>query len=230
VRTADWNVLGNLLRETVSKKGERTPVVFTDTVGSDTRPGPVWDALATLQRECILVADDSHGIGICGPDGSGSWKALSEFGFRGLLLCASLGKALGVTAGMVAGPSGILERLRDTPFFAGASPAPPAGLGAMAEALDRGRYREKFNQLVRIVDYFQQKTKGLSILSRFPRYPVFYVAEPKLASYLRANRIFITDFEYAAEAGSTSPRRIVLTAAHQARHIDPLAGALTAFS
>ncbi len=226
-RTADWNTLQNLLREVLSKKGGKPPVVFTDTMGSDTRPGPVWELLGSLPAECILVADDSHGIGICGMDGSGSWKTLSEYGFKELLLCASLGKALGVTAGMIAGPSGVLDQLRATPFFAGASPAPPAGLGAMAETLERGRYGQKFGQLLQNVAFFEEKTRNLNVLSSSPGYPVSYLTDPNLASFLRGNRIFITDFDYAAEAGTTSPRRIVLSAAHEARHLDVLVQTLT---
>lgn len=226
-RTSNWSELYGEVRKGLEKN--RIPVVFTDTVGGEERPGPVWDLLKSLPKECILVADDSHGIGVCGSDGSGSWKALQVMGFKELLLCSSLGKALGVTAGLVAGPLRVLDQLRETPFFAGASPAPPAGLATLGLGLSEGWYAQQHLRLLENTAYFFELTGHLQLLKSKLPYPVFYFTSPKLAQYLREHRILITDFEYAAEAGTSSPKRIVISAAHQKKHLELLAKTLERF-
>ncbi len=226
-RTVDWSELYAEIRKESLKN--RTPVVFTDTVGGEEKPGPILERLKALPRECILVADDSHGIGICGSHGSGSWEALQALRFKEVILCSSLGKALGITAGMVAGPARILDQLRETPFFEGASPAPPAGVATLGVSLREGWYKQQYKRLLQNTTYFHALTGHLQLLKSQPPYPVFYFTNPKLAQYLRDNRILITDFEYAAEAGSTSPKRIVITSAHQNAHLERLAQVLEQF-
>jgi 7-keto-8-aminopelargonate synthetase-like enzyme len=63
------------------------------------------------QYGAIPVVDDSHGIGVLGRRGSG---ALSHFGIEkyGGIYTASLGKALGVSGGMVAGRASLIRYLR----------------------------------------------------------------------------------------------------------------------
>lgn len=226
-RSANWSELYSEVRKELQKN--RTPVIFTDTVGGEETPGPVLERLKDLPGECILVADDSHGIGICGSNGSGSWEALQALEFKDLLVCSSLGKAMGITAGMVAGPVRILDQLRETPFFEGASPAPPAGVATLGVGLSEGWYAEQYGRLLQNTTYFHKLTDHLHLLKSQPPYPVFYFTNPKLAEYLRENLVLITDFEYAAEAGSSSPKRIVITSAHQNEHLEKLAQVLDRF-
>jgi 7-keto-8-aminopelargonate synthetase-like enzyme len=226
-RARDWSELYSEVGKELQK--DRTPVVFTDTVGGEETPGPILQRLEALPGKCILVADDSHGIGVCGSRGRGSWNALQKFNFKDLLVCSSLGKALAITAGMVAGPARILNQLRETPFFEGASPAPPAGVAALGVGLSEGWYEQQYKRLLQNTRYFYKRTNHLQLLKSQPPYPVFYFTNPKLAQYLRENRILITDFEYAAEAGSSSPKRIVITAAHRKEHLEKLAKVLEQF-
>ncbi len=228
-RQKDWDSLNRCLQEAIKEHHGGTPVVFTDTRGGSTGAGPIWERLEALPRECILVADDSHGLGIVGEDGSGSWKNLSGMGFYELLLCGSLGKAMGITGGVVAGSRQRLEGLQHTPFFAGASPAPPAGLSALGEALDAGLYRQAFQRLINSVRYVEGQVGALELLSCYPDYPVITFHNPALAGYLKAHNILITDFDYAAEGESASPSRIVITSAHQKGHLTKLADLLLAF-
>lgn len=226
-RSNDWSSLAAAVLKEL--QNSRAPVVFTDTVGGEEVPGPVWERLKSLPRECILVADDSHGIGICGSNGSGSWETLHRFNFRELLVCSSLGKAIGITAGMIAGPVSYLEQLRKTPFFEGASPAPPAGIAALEMGLSKGWYKAQYNKLHQNTIYFHKLTSRLNLLKSQPSYPVFYFTNPKLARHLSEHQILITDFDYGAEAGSSSPKRIVISSAHHPKHLEHLAEVLERF-
>lgn len=228
-RAPDWGTLYADLTKFVTDVSSSIPVVFTDTMGGPHHDGPVWQKLAPLPRECILIADDSHGLGVTGPEGSGSWKPLQRMGFRELLLCGSLGKAMGITAGILAGPSERLDALRNTSFFSGASPAPPAGLAVLTETLENGRYRDQFQRLSELLLDFQEAIEPLEFLNWVPNYPVITFRNRSLAEYLNTNRILFTDFDYSAEGGATSPSRIVVTAAHKRQHLDRLANALLSF-
>ncbi len=228
-REPDWKSLATALEEGKEVKGSLPPVIFTDSMGGADSPGPVWERLKTLPRECILVVDDSHGIGISGPDGSGSWKPLEAMGFKEVVLCASLGKAMGITAGMVAGSARRLDELEKTPFFSGASPAPPAGLAAFLSALETGMYRQKWQQLIARVNFLYNRIDALDFLAVQKGYPVVGFTNRELAAHLLGNGILITDFQYPAEGDASSQSRIVLTAAHTEGQLQSLADNLAAF-
>ena len=228
-RQPDWESLTRGLQGHLSRKDQELPVVFTDSMGGPGRPGPVWDLIEKFPKNCILVADDSHGIGISGPDGSGSWKPLQAMGFKELVLCASLGKAVGTTAGILAGASGRLEALRETPFFAGASPAPPASLKTLSGALENGLYLQKWKLLESRVKFLQDRVGKLGYLSTQAGYPVMSFRDPELVQHLLKKRVLITDFQYPAEGKAASPSRIVVTAAHSEPQLQFLSEALIEF-
>lgn len=228
-READWDRLGRALARYAAGNNQVLPVVFADATGGSLRPGPVWDLLEPLDRNCILVVDDSHGLGITGPDGSGAWKPLQATGFRELILCGSLGKAMGITGGLIAGSATRLQALRKTSFFAGASPAPPAGLASLIQALDTGLYRQKLEQLREHMSYLWQRVRSVKPLHGQEGYPVMHFNNAALSGHLRRHRVLITEFQYPAEGGETSPSRIVVTAAHSREDIAYLADLLKAF-
>ncbi|MCO5725379.1 aminotransferase class I/II-fold pyridoxal phosphate-dependent enzyme [Robiginitalea marina] len=228
-RQATWDHLKEAVGRSLARTPKKTPVVLADTMGDGIAPGPAWELLATLPREVILVADDSHGLGICGPGGTGSYQPLNALGFRELLLCGSLGKAMGITAGVIAGPQPRIDALKQTPLFAGASPAPPAGLATLAEGLERGWYHEKFLQVSSLAAALQGQLAPSLPLQWRQGYPVLSFRSPALARHLRENSILITDFQYAAEGGTSSPSRIVITAAHKEPHLQQLKKVLGAF-
>ena len=229
VRQRDWLSLTQALQAHLGQEGHDLPVVFTDSMGGPGKPGPVWDLLAEIPRNCILVADDSHGIGISGPDGSGSWKPLKAMGFKELILCGSLGKAMGVTAGILAGNARRLEEFEKTPFFAGASPAPPAGLWTVSKALENGWYEQKWKLLKSRVAFMQHWVGGIDCLTSQKGYPVMSFRDPELVRHLLKKRSLITDFQDPAEGGTASPSRIVVTAAHKESQLQYLADVLVEF-
>ncbi|MEJ2585018.1 MAG: aminotransferase class I/II-fold pyridoxal phosphate-dependent enzyme [Robiginitalea sp.] len=228
-RQPDWESLARTLETYLVQPGAGPPVVFTDSMGGPGRPGPVWDLLEELPKKCILVADDSHGIGISGPDGSGSWKALDAMGFKELVVCGSLGKAMGVTAGFAAGTAQRLAQLEKTPFFAGASPAPPTGLSTLTKALESGMYQKKWQRLNARVKFLQDRIGSLDLLMFQKAYPVLGFRNRRLAQFLLERNILITDFEYPAEGDALSYSRIVITAAHQETQLQYLAAVLKEF-
>jgi 7-keto-8-aminopelargonate synthetase-like enzyme len=101
-------------------------VVVSDTVNPLTSTIHSFDWLKVLQRKVLVIADDSHGIGILGPDGQGSIHFLPQLPQVRYLLTASLAKAYSVQGGVVAGHAADISGLKRTPLFAGSTPMAPA--------------------------------------------------------------------------------------------------------
>ncbi|MBT8320944.1 MAG: aminotransferase class I/II-fold pyridoxal phosphate-dependent enzyme, partial [Eudoraea sp.] len=81
-----------------------TPVLFMDTLENKEASYQHFDALMDLPlSECFIIADDSHGFGVMGEEGSGAFSILSQLKPKALLVCFSMGKAIGVPAGAVVG-------------------------------------------------------------------------------------------------------------------------------
>ena len=228
-RQPSWDSLVRNLEEQTRENSQNLPVVFTDSVGGLKTPGPVWELIGQLSRDCILVVDDSHGLGISGPDGSGSWKPLKALGFNELLLCGSLGKAMGITAGIIAGSVVRLQELQKTPFFAGASPAPPAGISTLVQALEKGIYRDRLEELRSRMVFFLNRVRDLDFLTYQEGYPVVTFRNRELVRHLLKSRIVITSFEYPAEGETAYQSRIVVTSAHKKPQLCYLADVLSAF-
>jgi len=173
-----------------------------------------------------LLIDDSHGLGFTGIDGSGVSKSIDKTRFEEVLLVASLGKALGINGGVIAGSRSRIEKIKKLPSFAGASGMNPAALETFLQA-DKlyARQREK---LYENISYFNRKAKLPSKHFIFDKnYPVVYSQHPDIAAFLQSINIVIAHFEYP-NPGQTL-NRIVLTAAHNSEDLDTLAIALHKF-
>ncbi|MBC2839347.1 aminotransferase class I/II-fold pyridoxal phosphate-dependent enzyme [Robiginitalea sp. SC105] len=227
-RASSWEALElDLLK--IRQQGGKQAVLFTDTIDFSDGPRFVVEKLRTLDlTDVILIADDSHGTGVLGDGGRGSFPELRGLAVRDLMVCASMGKALGVTAGLILGTSTRIQSLRQEPAFAGASPAPPAALATFCAALDSGLYLEQFERLWANVRLFSGWLRDLPGVTGGAHFPVFLFRKAALAAFLESNNVLATHFSYAAEQPE-SPGRIVLTASHSEAHIRSLAKILGAF-
>ncbi len=95
-----------------------------------------------------LLLDDAHGIGVLGTNGWGTWEHFGlddrvNAAFPGdddsplpsRLLCGTLSKAVGGFGGLIPGRETFIQRVKCTPYFAGASAPPIAVAAATARAL-----------------------------------------------------------------------------------------------
>jgi 8-amino-7-oxononanoate synthase len=108
----------------------RRKLVISDAVFS--MDGDVADIPALIalceRHDALLLLDDAHGFGVCGPQGRGSVAAVGRTGAqasRRVLYMATLGKAAGVAGAFVAGPSVLVEwLLQKTRSYTFATAAP----------------------------------------------------------------------------------------------------------
>ncbi|MCX6396089.1 MAG: 8-amino-7-oxononanoate synthase [Propionibacteriales bacterium] len=95
--------------------------------------------LATLcaRHDALLVVDEAHGLGVCGPEGRGLAHQAGLAGSPHVVLTATLSKSLGSQGGVVLASEAVREHLVNTarPFIFDTGLA-PAAAGAALAALD----------------------------------------------------------------------------------------------
>ena len=108
----------------------RRKLVISDAVFS--MDGDVADIPALIalceHHDALLLLDDAHGFGVCGPQGRGALAAVARTGARAsrrVLYMATLGKAAGVSGAFVAGDATLVEwLLQKTRSYTFATAAP----------------------------------------------------------------------------------------------------------
>jgi 7-keto-8-aminopelargonate synthetase-like enzyme len=229
-RSSTWKTLKKNISSHLLKNPHLNPVVFTDTVDFQESDKSVYEHLEALPKKGItLVADDSHGMGIPEDSGKSAYQRLVDLGFEDVLVCGSLGKAMGIPAGVVFGTPKRINELEKTNFFSGASPASPAGIAGLHWALETGLYDQQVKKLQRNLTYFKERTQRLSQLKPIKDHAVWLFRDEALTQHLQENSILITDFQYSAGNQDPSPSRIVLSAAHSKAQLDRLIEVLAAY-
>lgn len=186
-----------------------------------------WLRRLPENRHITVVIDDSHGFGVCGAGGAGIWRELAAPQNVEISVASSLGKAMGIPAGLILGSRELVEQIWHSPFFGGASPAPPAFLYAMLKAVPL--YRAAHQKLLASIRRFEKRTGPLALLHSFGDYPAFYTPEAPLAPWLEGKGCLISQFSYPTPADEPVTR-IVLSALHEEQDIDYLAGAIQEYS
>lgn len=221
----------------------RRKLVISDAVFS--MDGDVADipALLTLceRHDALLLLDDAHGFGVCGPQGRGSLAAAGLTGAgasRRVLYMATLGKAAGVAGAFVAGPDALVEWLLQKTrsyIFATAAPALLAcALRVSLRLIEQGDQRRA--QLRRLIA--QLRTDLQPVLARSgwrlgqsdtPIQPLLIGGNAEALAVmdgLREQGIWVPAIRPPTVPEGTSRLRIALSAAHTDDHIHRLVQAL----
>lgn len=217
------------LRQQVSKditKDSLLPVVLFDTIDFAGQQYPNFDALKQLPLEnMILIGDDSHGMGLVGQNGNGCYHMLKKLNPAKLMVCCSLGKALGIQAGAIFGNTNDIATLQSTPFYGGASPASPAFMGTLLDA--REIYAERLKKLKENYSYFKSLLKNISFFMHMEGHPTFEFQDKKVAALLKNEGFVFTNFNYPDDNGPLISR-IVLSAYHGREDIQLLTESINA--
>jgi len=222
-----YSALNIALREHLSSNKESIPVILLDSIDFSGCNFPQFEGVKSLPlTKCILVADDSHGIGQIGPGNSGAFQILSKFRPKELLICCSLGKALGVDAGAIFSSNKWSKQVKETDIYAGASPPSPA---SMATFIHAGKiYEAKKMILDKNIACFLRQLNFVSKFSYMEGFPVFSYSDPLFSKFLYENGIIVTDFYYPSEASGLKSR-IVLTSSHTEKDIEKLTSLINSF-
>jgi 8-amino-7-oxononanoate synthase len=172
------------------------------------------------EKEIILIVDDSHGIGV-NNNGMGAFINLPVKANIERIVVASMAKALGVDAGLVLGSNAVMDKLKNSNIFVGASPPSAASLVAYIHA-------EKIyhNAWTRLRENIKLLTADLNKTWTFePAFPAFLTQDAALANRLLKEKILISSFPYP-KPESEPINRIVLSSWHEKEDINRLIKAL----
>jgi 8-amino-7-oxononanoate synthase len=127
------NDLDDLERQLRSLRPALVAVESVYSVLGDAAPLRELHAL-TSAHGALLLVDEAHAIGTVGPHGSGGVAAAGLAGDPGVVITATLSKALGAAGGIVAGPAALRRHLHDTgrTFIYDTAPPPAVVAGASA--------------------------------------------------------------------------------------------------
>jgi 7-keto-8-aminopelargonate synthetase-like enzyme len=179
-----------------------------------------WLKRLSPKNRTTLVLDDSHGLGVLGKAGRGTLSGLPPLPQTQYILLSSMGKALGVPGGLIAGSGELIQALWESPFFGGASPIIPAYLYAFLQC--RPLLSEQRERLHHNIRFFTQVNPHREYFRNIPGHPVFYVQDAGLAIFLAQSQILISSFHYPT-AKDPKINRIVINAAHTNRDLEKLA-------
>jgi 8-amino-7-oxononanoate synthase len=189
-----------------------------------------WVAGLPKNKQLTLLVDDSHGFGITGPEGAGIYPALhamlQHLPHVRLVVVTSFGKALGIPGGIILSNEQLIQRLKESPFFGGASPIIPAYLHAYLHA--RPLFAEAREKLGINVRLFTEQLAQPARFSSFNDYPVFYTPHAALGSYLLSHRVLISSFPYPTPSDPIITR-VVLNSLHTAEDISRLTRLINQF-
>lgn len=168
-------------------------------------------------KTITLVMDESHSLGILGEKGGGIFSAIKSLRISRKIMVASLGKALGLTGGMVASDAEFMQHLEALDSFVGAAGMNPAFVQTLADAeaifaTQQVKLKENLDYLFGILEphapvYFEKN------------YPLVYPTHSGVYQGLYNHQIMITHFAYAGGALS----RIVVAAHHTQEDLTHLA-------
>ena len=123
------------LRVPDRRSRERAALIVTESVFSmDGDCADVGAIAEQLGADDVLLVDEAHAIGVCGPHGAGLAAALKD---ERIVILGTLSKALGAQGGFVAGPAVLIELLINSArTFIFDTALPPAIAAAARRALD----------------------------------------------------------------------------------------------
>jgi len=221
----------------------RRKLVLSDAVFS--MDGDVADIPALIalceRHDALLLLDDAHGFGVCGPQGRGSLAAVARTGAqasRRVIYMATLGKAAGVAGAFVAGPSTLVEwLLQKTRSYTFATAAPALLAQAVRAALRV--IRDEPARLERLHRNIAQFRDGLPAAIAGTGWTLLASPTAVQALVIGANDDALRAMNALADAGlwvpairpptvpeGTARLRIALSAAHEPEDIATLLQAL----
>ena len=222
----------------------RRAIVVTDGIFSMRGDHAPLGEIVTLARRfddafeegVLVVADDSHGIGAIGETGRGTEEHAG--GDPVDLLVATLGKALGVNGGYVAGSRAILDYLREkSPFYIYSNPITPGEAAAAAAALDILDSKQGLALLRHLRTMTARFEAGLdrlgleTIPGPHPVVPLMVrdtARTAALVAHLRAHGVLATAITYPVVPRGEEEIRFQVSADHTAADIDAVLDILAA--
>ncbi|SEI90313.1 7-keto-8-aminopelargonate synthetase [Dyadobacter sp. SG02] len=219
---SDWAM--QTVRKINAAEMDTAHIICTDAVGSPMVRAFDFTLFNTIQNpaNAWLIIDESHSLGVLGPDGKGVSAQLSENTLVQTVFVSSLNKALGIPAGAIWGAKSVIDTIRNSPWYAGASPPAPAYAYALKKLLEENTYAKQLSLLLDNVAWFGQQLGDIMLFESIADYPVFCSYNAALFDHLLQNGIMASCFPYPSPADAPVTR-IAISSLHQKEDLDRLA-------
>ncbi|MBS7255867.1 aminotransferase class I/II-fold pyridoxal phosphate-dependent enzyme [Flavobacterium branchiicola] len=176
-------------------------------------------------KEITLVIDESHSFGIAGQNGCGIYSSI-QFPIKRKIMVSSLGKAFGLTGGVIAGDSEFIKEIQELETFTSAAGMNPAFVQTLSDASEIYKIQhQKLKDNLSYIDSILIKNNNIKFDKN---YPLIYLLSKELVHKLEEENIIIASFKYTKD--SESLNRIVITANHLKEDLDKLVGVLNDYS
>ena len=195
--------------------------VLTDAVPSQYVEPIDLSILLTIPNEMQinLVIDESYSFGIL----KNNWQNILKNQNINIIKVASLGKAIGISGGVIAGKHSFISEIRNQDCFIGAAGMNPAFLETYVTAQEIYHLqKQKLEQNLKYIDiHFTNRVPFIY----HPSYPIIYFDDKFLSEKLLKNKIITTSFKYTNSSGKLN--RIVITANHTVEDLNHLIAQLS---
>ncbi|WP_395049218.1 aminotransferase class I/II-fold pyridoxal phosphate-dependent enzyme [Flavobacterium sp.] len=166
------------------------------------------------EKKITLVIDESHSFGIYGNE----WlNIIKKENFK-IIKVASLGKAFGLSGGVIAGNTSFISKIRNLDCFIGASGMNPAFLETYINAQEV--YLSQKQKLLQNLIYIDTHFTNRDLFTFDTSYPNIYFEDESVSKKLLENRIITTSFKYTNTSGKLN--RIVITSNHTTQDLEQL--------
>lgn len=195
-------------------------VITADAIASSEVTPTSFDFLNEIPsyKKITLIVDESHSLGILGENGEGIFNAISSDNMVRKIMISSLGKAFGLSGGIIASDKSFIDKLKEESIFVSASGANPAYLETYL--LTQDLYKKQQDKLKNNIAYLNSKLKFIKNLKFADNYPVLYSENDAIFETLLENDIIITRFKYPTYKNPMN--RMVITASHNKQDLERL--------
>ncbi len=169
-------------------------------------------------KKITLIIDESHSLGIIGENGKGIFNSIDPSKIYRKIMISSLGKALGLSFGIISSDKEFIIELKCESFFVASSATNPAFLETYIRAQNLYELqREKLQLNLNFVNINLDSNIKYKYDSK---YPVIYSNDDSIYSTLLEKKIIISKFKYPTYTGYLN--RIVITANHTQKDLKKL--------
>ena len=174
--------------------------------------------LIPTNKEITLVIDESHSLGILGDHGCGIFSSIELPTVKRKIMIASLGKAFGLTGGVIASDSAFINQITTHDTFVSSAGMNAAFVQTMADA--HNIYLQQHQKLKDNLNYINTHLIKNEAILFDANYPLIYPEIEGINEVFAANKIIVTNFKYATDTKDLN--RIVITANHKKEDLDVL--------
>ena len=194
--------------------------ILTDAVCTNVVTAVDFSVLEPISKhkEITVVIDESHSLGILGPNGGGIYSTIQQPNIKRKILVSSLGKAMGLSGGVIAADAAFISKIKTNDTFVSSAGMNPAFVKTIADA--KKLYFAQNKKLKENLNYLDSKLISNPNILFDKNYPVIYPRIENINSILASEKIIITHFKYTSETDYLN--RIIITANHKKKDLDKI--------